>query len=156
MRDGFMYLAAVMDWAMRRILSWRLSNGMGTALCLDALRDTLRLAGRGPEIFNTDQGVQFTSLEFVGAVQSCGARVSMDGKGRWMDNRFIERFWRSMKQESVHLHELENGFKARRVIGQWIEFYNYERPHSALGGDSPGLVYDRLRREAGQESRLAA
>ena len=156
MRGGFMYLAAVMDWAMRCILSWRLSNGMGTAFCLDALYDALRLAGRGPEIFNTDQGVQFTSAEFVDAVQSCGTRVSMDGKGRWIDNRFMERIWRSLKHEAVYLQELANGFDAQRVIGQWFEFCNYERPHSALRGDSPGVVYDRLTQDADQGYRMAA
>ena len=110
-----------------------------------ALQYALRTAGRAPEIFNTDQGVQFTSADFVCAVQSCGAQVSIDGKGRWMDNRFIERVWRSLKQESVYLHELSGGNDAHRIIAAWFEFYNHERPHTALGGDSPATAYERLR-----------
>lgn len=144
-QGGFLHLVAVMDWATRRILSWRLSSGMGSEFCVAALQDALRTAGRVPEMFNTDQGVQFTSADFVCAVQSCGAQVPMDDKGRWMDNRFIERAWRSLKQEAVYLHELSGGLDAHRVIAAWFEFYNHERPHAALGGDSPARVYERLR-----------
>ena len=144
-RGGFPHLAAVMDWTTRHVLSWRLSGGMGTEFCVAALHDALRAAGRGPEIFNTDQGVQFTGADFVRAVQSCGAQVPMDGKGRWMDNRFIERLWRSLKQESVYLRELSGGLDAHRVIAAWFEFHNHERPHAALCGDSPARVHERLR-----------
>ena len=94
-----------------------------------------------------ESGVQFTSADFVSAVQSCGAQVSMDGKGRWMDNRFIERVWRSLKREAVYLRELASGIEAHRVIGEWLEFYNHERLHSALGGDSPAMAYERLTKE---------
>lgn len=148
MGSGFLYLVAVMDWATRCVLSWRLSNGMGAAFCVDALQDALRSTGRAPWAFNTDQGVQFTSAEFVSAVQACGARVSMDGKGCWMDNVFIERLWRSLKQEAVHLHDLSNGLAARRVIGEWFEFHNNARPHTALDGDSPARVYERLTQDS--------
>ena len=150
MRGGFLYLVAVMDWHTRCVLSWRLSNAMSADFCVDALQDALRDTGSAPEIFNTDQGVQFTSAEFVDAVQTCGAQVSMDGKGRWMDNVFIERLWRSLKHEAVHLHELANGIHAQEVIGAWFEFYNHIRPHRALNGDSPAIAYGRAANEPGQ------
>ncbi len=143
MRSGFLYLVTVMDWATRFVLSWRLSNCMDAAFCVAALDDALRSAERPPGIFNTDQGVQFTSVAFVDAVQGCGAQVSMDGRGRWMDNVFIERLWCSLKLEAVHLHELANGIKANRVIGGWIDFYNRVRSHSALGGITPATAYER-------------
>ena len=145
MHDGFLYLVAVMDWATRFVLSWRLSNSMETGFCVAALEDALHRADAPPSIFNTDQGAQFTSAAFVDAVQGCGAKVSMDGKGRWVDNVFIERLWRSLKCEAVHLHELANGIQANQVIGGWMEFHNHVRPHGALGGITPAMAYERKR-----------
>ena len=133
--QGYLYLAAVMDWASRCVLSWRLSNTMDSELCVEALAEAL-LQG-APAIFNTDQGAQFTSRAFTERVQASGAQCSMDGRGRCLDNVFIERLWRSLKYEAVYLHELADGFEAARVIGEWMEFYNGERPHSALGGRTP-------------------
>jgi putative transposase len=138
---GFLYLVAVMDWATRHVLSWRLSNTMDAGFCVEALAEALARYGR-PEIFNTDQGSQFTSLDFTGTIENAGIAISMDGRGRCMDNIFIERLWRSLKYEAVYLHELTDGFVARRVIGEWIDFYNTERPHSALAGRTPAEVYE--------------
>ena len=143
MRGGFMYLAAVMDWATRFVLSWRLSNSMDVGFCVDVLADALRL-GAAPGIFNTDQGAQFTSAAFTEAALACGARVSMDGRGRWMDNAFIERLWRFLKHEAVHLHDLVDGLEAHRVIGAWLAFHNDCRPHTALGGRTPRMAYEGL------------
>ena len=137
--QGYLYLVAVMDWASRHVLSWRLSNTMDSRLCIEALEAAL---GYGtPEIFNTDQGAQFTSLAFTERVLSAGARCSMDGRGRCLDNVFIERLWRSLKYEAVYLHELCDGFEAERVIANWMRFYTEERPHSALGGRTPSEAY---------------
>ncbi len=143
MRRGFVYLVAIMDWHSRRVLSWRLSNTMDASFCVEALEEALAMHGR-PAIFNTDQGSQFTSLAFTEAVRRAGARVSMDGKGRWMDNVFIERLWRSLKYECVYLHAPATGREARAVIGQWIDFYNTERPHSTFAGRTPDEVYHGL------------
>ena len=137
---GFLYLVAIMDWATRHVIAWRLSNTMDARFCLEALNEALARYGR-PEIFNTDQGSQFTSLDFTGVLSDAGIRISMDGRGRCMDNIFIERLWRSLKYEAVYLHELTDGFKAERVIGDWIDFYNTKRPHSALGGRTPAEAY---------------
>lgn len=136
MRRGFLYLAAIMDWATRRVLSWRLSNAMDTEFCIEALEDAFRLHAR-PEIFNTDQGSQFTSPRFTQPLLDATVKVSMDGRGRWMDNVMIERPWRSLKYECVYLHAFETGSAAREGIGKWMTFYNTERPHSALGGRTP-------------------
>jgi len=137
---GFLYLVAIMDWATRHVLAWRLSNTMDARFCVEALEEALARYGR-PEIFNTDQGSQFTSLDFTGVLKDAGVAISMDGRGRYMDNIFIERLWRSLKYEAVYLHELTDGFKAERVIRDWIEFYNTERPHSALGDRTPAEAY---------------
>ena len=137
---GFLYLVAIMDWASRHVLAWRLSNTLDARFCTDALEEALARHGT-PEIFNTDQGSQFTSLAFTGRLQEAGIRISMDGRGRCMDNVFIERLWRSLKYEAVYLHEIADGFTARRVIGEWIDFYNTQRPHSALGGRTPAEAY---------------
>ncbi|WP_302664678.1 IS3 family transposase [Alloyangia pacifica] len=136
MRRGFLYLVAIMDWATRRVLSWRLSNTMDTEFCIEALEDAFRLHGR-PEIFNTDQGSQFTSPRFTQPLLDATVKVSMDGRGRWMDNVMIERLWRSLKYECVYLHAFETGSAARAGIGKWMTFYNTERPHSTLGGRTP-------------------
>ena len=137
---GFLYLVAVMDWTTRHVLAWRLSNTMDARFCVEALNEALARYGK-PEIFNTDQGSQFTSFEFTGVLKGAGVAISMDGRGRCMDNIFIERLWRSLKYEAVYLHELTDGFKAERVIGAWIDFYNTERPHSSLDGQTPAEAY---------------
>ena len=137
--QGFFYLVAVMDWATRHVLSWRLSNTMDASFCVGALGDALVLAT--PEILNTDQGSQFTSEAFADRVLAAGVRFSMDGRGRFLDNIFIERLWRSLKYEAVYLYELRDGVEAERIIGSWIDFYNEVRPHSSLGGRTPGEVY---------------
>ncbi len=141
---GFLYLVAIMDWATRHVLAWRLSNTMDARFCVEALKDALARGGR-PEIFNTDQGSQFTSFDFTGVLKDADVAISMDGRGRCMDNIFIERLWRSLKYEAVYLHELTDGFKAERVIGEWIDFYNAERPHSARDGRSPAEAYGARR-----------
>jgi len=137
---GFLYLIAIMDWATRRVLAWRLSNTMDASFCVEALNEATAKYGK-PEIFNTDQGSQFTSFEFTGALKDAGIAISMDGRGRCMDNIFIERLWRSLKYEAIYLHEMTDGFVAERVIGEWMRFYNIERPHSALGGATPAEAY---------------
>ena len=136
MRRGFLYLVAVMDWATRKVLAWRVSNTMDVEFCLEALEEALARHGR-PEIFNTDQGSQFTSPRFTGVLQRAGVRISMDGRGRWMDNVFIERLWRSLKYECVYLHAFETGSELRAGLSKWIGYYNAGRPHSALAGRTP-------------------
>ena len=137
---GFLYLVAIMDWATRHVLAWRLSNTMDAGFCVEALAEALSRYGK-PEIFNTDQGSQFTSFDFTGVLKSADVAISMDGRGRCMDNIFIERLWRSLKYEAIYLFELTDGFKAERVIGEWIGFYNTERPHSSLGDQTPAEAY---------------
>ena len=137
--QGYLYLVAVMDWASRHVLSWRLSNTMDSQLCIEALEAALGNAT--PQIFNTDQGAQFTSFAFTERVLASGAKCSMDGRGRCLDNVFIERLWRSLKYEAVYLHELCDGFEAERVIASWMRFYTQERPHSALSGRTPSEAY---------------
>ena len=139
-RRGFLYLVAIMDWATRHVLAWRLSNTMDAGFCVEALKEAMARHGR-PEIFNTDQGSQFTSFEFTGSLKGAGVAISMDGRGRCMDNIFIERLWRSLKYEAVYLHDLTDGFVAERVIATWLDFYNTERPHSALDGATPAEAY---------------
>jgi putative transposase len=140
MQRGFMYLVAVMDWASRRVLSWRVSNSMDADFCIEALEEALACHGR-PEIFNTDQGSQFTSPRFTGVLEGAGIRISMDGRGRWMDNVFIERLWRSLKYECIYLHAYETGSELRAGVTTWVGHYNTRRPHSALGGRTPNEVY---------------
>ena len=137
---GFLYLVAVMDWASRKVLSWRLSNTLEASFCVEALEEALERYG-APEIFNTDQGSQFTSLEFTQALKAAGIKISMDGKGRWMDNVFIERLWRSLKYEQVYLSEYATGSEARAGIGWWMSFYNERRPHSSLDDLTPVEAY---------------
>ncbi len=137
---GFLYLVAIMDWATRHVLAWRLSNTMDACFCVEALTEALARYS-APAIFNTDQGSQFTSFDFTGVLKDVGVTISMDGRGRCMDNIFIERLWRSLKYETLYLHELSDGFKAERVIAEWIDFYNTERPHSSLGGRTPAEAY---------------
>jgi len=143
MRHGFLYLVAIMDWHSRKVLAWRLSNTMDASFCVEALQEVLATYGT-PQIINTDQGSQLTGFEWTDTVKNCGAKISMDGKGRWMDNVFIERLWRSLKYECVYLHALETGRQARAGIGDWIEFYNTQRPHSTFFGRTPDEAYNGL------------
>jgi putative transposase len=137
---GFLYLAAVIDWASRTVLSWRLSNTMDASFCVAALEDALARYGK-PEIFNTDQGSQFTGAAFTGALIEAGVRISMDGRGRWMDNVFIERVWRSLKYEDVYLRGYADGREAKAGIGEYFAFYNERRLHQALGYRTPMAVW---------------
>jgi putative transposase len=140
MRRGFLYLVAVMDWASRKVLSWKISNTMDAEFCVEALQEALDRFGK-PEIFNTDQGSQFTGQKFVKTLTDAGVRISMDGRGRWMDNVFIERLWRSLKYECVYLHAYETGSELRAGLVWWIGLYNGRRPHSALAGRTPAEFY---------------
>lgn len=140
MKDGFMYLVVVMDWYSRKALSWRLSNTMDTGFCVEALEEALRTHGT-PEIFNTDQGAQFTADDFTKVLRDRGIAISMDGKGRYLDNIFVERLWRSVKYEEVYLHAYENGTEARAGIERYLTFYNEVRPHQALGNQTPDSTY---------------
>lgn len=147
MERGFLYLVAVMDWYSRKVLSWRLSNTMDAGFCIEALKEALATYGP-PEIFNSDQGSQFTSTEFTDVLKKAEVKISMDGRGRWIDNRMIERLWRSLKYECVYLNAFETGSEARRGIGAWIKYYNEKRPHSSHGLLTPAEAY------AKQEPRL--
>ena len=137
---GFLYLVAIMDWASRAVLSWRMSNTMDTSFCVAALEEALARFGR-PDIFNTDQGSQFTSAAFTGVLIAAGMRISMDGRGRWMDNVFIERLWRSLKHEDIYLKGYADGREAYSGIAAWFAFYNTGRPHQALGNRTPMAVW---------------
>ena len=154
MAKGFLYLVAIMDWHSRAVLAWRLSNTLHADFCVEALEEALRRFGR-PEIFNTDQGSQFTSTDFTGVLKAHGITISMDGKGRCMDNIFVERLWRSLKYEEVYLHAYASVAEAKAGIGAWLNFYNEERLHQAHGYRTPRQIYeaqcpwiwdDRLRR----------
>jgi len=140
MARGFLYLVAIMDWYSRKVLSWRLSNTLDTEFCVDALQEALGHYGT-PEIFNTDQGAQFTSEAFTDVLKDAGITISMDGKGRWIDNVFIERLWRSLKYEEVYLKAYENVAEAIRAIGCYFQFYNNERRHQSLARLTPNEVY---------------
>jgi putative transposase len=169
MRRGFLYLVAVMDWATRRVLSWRLSNtiakrshGVMSAkptgdveFCIAALEEALARFGR-PVIFNSDQGSQFTSPRFTEVLTEAGVRVSTDGRGRWMDNVFIERLWRSLKYECVYLHAFETGSELRAGLTEWIGYYNGARPHSAVGGLTPDEAYAAIGAGGEETTKLAA
>ena len=144
-RCGFLYLVAIMDWATRKVLAWRLSNTLDASFCVDALNEAIAKYGK-PEIMNTDQGSQFTGSAWITTLTEADIKISMDGRGRYLDNIFIERLWRSFKQEAVYLHELQDGFQAKRVIKDWIEFYNSERPHTALDKRSPDDAFFDLQR----------
>ena len=140
MRAGFAYLVAIMDAYSRRILSWRLSNTADARFCVDALHEALACHGR-PEIFNSDQGSTFTSLAFTGVLEEHNVKISMDGKGRWIDNVFIERFWRSLKYEEVYLHAYEDLRQARSGIERYLAYYNHDRAHQSLENLTPEQVY---------------
>ena len=144
LESGWGYLVAIIDWHSRAVLAWRLSNTMTVDFCVDTLKDALRRHGK-PEIFNSDQGAQFTSPAFTGLLQAAGIAISMDGKGRATDNIFVERLWRSLKYEDVYLRNYATLAEAHVGIASWIGFYNHRRPHSALGNDTPMDVYRGLR-----------
>ena len=140
MAKGFVYLAVVLDWFSRRVLSWRVSITMEAAFCVATLEDALAKHGK-PEIFNTDQGSQFTGAAFTGVLQANGIAISMDGKGAWRDNVFVERLWRSVKYEEVYLHAYDTVSAARTGIGRYLDFYNRRRPHSSLDERTPDQAY---------------
>jgi putative transposase len=140
MARGFVYLAAVVDWFSRRVLAWRVSITMEAAFCIEALEEALARHGQ-PEIFNTDQGSQFTSAEFTGVLLAKGIAISMDGKGAWRDNVFVERLWRTIKYEEVYLRAYDSVGEARASIGRYINFYNRRRPHSSLDRRTPERAY---------------
>ena len=139
MARGFLYLVAIMDWHSRYVVAWRLSNTLEADFCVDALKEAL---GQGqPEVFNTDQGSQFTSLEFTQVLRDHGVKISMDGKGRYTDNIFVERLWRTVKYEEVYLKAYANAAEARKELGAYFRFYNNQRPHQALGYRTPAEVF---------------
>jgi putative transposase len=156
MARGFLYLVAVMDWWSRYVLSWGLSNTMESEFCIRAWEQALAEAGQAPLISNTDQGSQFTSPGFIDAVQSAGVEVSMDGRGRWIDNRFIERLWRSVKYEDVYLNDYGDGLSADRGLRQWFERYNRARPHQALDDATPVDWYRSAQSHGGKPARWEA
>ena len=141
MPKGFAYLVAVMDWRTRAVVSWKLSNTLDVGFCMEAFEEAVHHAGCVPEIFNTDQGCQFTSEAWTGMLESAGVRVSMDGKGRWMDNVFIERLWRSVKHEGVYLWAPRTVHELERLLEKWFADYNRLKPHQALDGLTPWEVY---------------
>jgi len=140
MRRGFLYLVAIMDWFTRKVLAWRISNTLEADFCVEALNEAVHKFGT-PEIMNTDQGSQFTSFAWTDRLRRMGTRISMDGKGRFLDNIFVERLWRTLKYECVYLHAWETGSQARAGVRKWVDFYNRKRPHTALGGKPPAIVY---------------
>ena len=152
--SGYLYLVAIMDWASRAVLSWRLSNSMAASFCIEALEDALATHGK-PEIFNSDQGSQFTSEAFTAVLSDAGIKISMDGRGRWMDNVFIERLWRSLKWEDIYLKHYGEACQARLGIAAWIEFYNSVRPHAALGNQTPMAVWKEALQTAGATRQKA-
>jgi putative transposase len=139
-KNGFLYLVAIKDWATRKVLTWRLSNTLDASFCVEALEEAIARYGK-PEIMNTDQGSQYTGAGWITTLTKADIKISMDGRGRYLDNIFIERLWRSLKQEAVYLHEITDGFQAKRIIDNWIEFYNSERPHTALDKRTPDIAY---------------
>ena len=144
MARGFVYLAAVVDWYSRRVLAWRLSITMEAGFCIEALEEALARHGK-PDIFNTDQGSQFTSQEFTAVLLEAGVAISMDGKGAWRDNVFVERLWRSIKYEEIYLRAYDSVGEARASIGRYLALYNGRRPHSSLDRKTPDQAYfDRL------------
>jgi putative transposase len=153
MAKGFVYLAVVLDWFSRRVLSWKLSITMEAAFCVETLEDALVNHGK-PDIFNTDQGSQFTCPAFTGVLTKHNVRISMDGKGAWRDNVFVERLWRSVKYEEVYLHAYDSVSAARDGIGRYLDLYNRRRPHSSLDGRTPDAAY--FRHESMPPIRLAA
>ena len=140
MAKGFIYLIAVMDWYSRKVLSWRVSTSMDTSFCIDALEEAIETYG-SPEIFNTDQGSQFTSEDFTGVLKANDIAISMDGKGRWVDNVFVERLWRSVKYEEVYLNAYDSVSEAKRRLGAYFERFNTKRRHQGFNGMTPDMLY---------------
>ena len=140
MRRGFLYLVVIMDWHTRKMLAWRISNTLEADFCVEALNEAIHKFGP-PEIMNTDQGSQFTSLAWTDRLRRSCVRISMDGKGRFLENIFIESLWCTLKYECVYLHTWETGSQTKAAIRRWMTFYNHQRPHLALGGKPPALVY---------------
>lgn len=140
MRQGFVYLTAVLDWASRRVLAWRVSNSLAADSCVEALEEAIHRYG-APQIMNTDQGSQYTSSAFIGVLESQGISISMDGKGCWRDNVFVERLWRSIKYEEVYLHGYDSVTTAKAGIARYLAFYNSCRPHQSLDGQTPDTLY---------------
>ena len=140
MARGFVYLAAVVDWFSRKVLAWRLSITLSADFCIEALEEALARHGR-PEIFNSDQGSQFTSVDFIKVLKDAEIAISMDGKGAWRDNVFVERLWRTVKYEEVYLRAYASVSEARASIGRYLSFYNGSRPHSSHGGQTPDQAY---------------
>ena len=157
MRRGFLYLVAIIDWYTRKVLSWRISNTLEAEFCVDALNEAIAKYGP-PDIMNTDQGSQYTSFAWTDRLRRSGVRISMDGKGRFLDNIFVERLWRSLKYECVYLHAWETGSQARDGIAKWVGFYNLKRPHSAHGGQPPAVVYwlQKDKMQLGQQEQRVA
>lgn len=145
MKDGWLYLVAIMDWYSRKVLAWRVSNTIDTAFCVEALQEALEAYGT-PEVFNTDQGATFTATAFTSVLVDHGVKISMDGRGRWRDNVFVERLWRSVKYEEVYLHAYEDGAQARAGLGAYFEFYNTQRRHQGLQGLTPDEAYHHNQR----------
>lgn len=142
MGQGFMYLVAILDWYSRKVVSWKLSNTMDTSFCIEGLEEGIKRYG-APEIFNTDQGSQFTSVRFTDILQRHSIKISMDGKGRWVDNVMVERLWRSVKYECIYLQEFESVQELKKVIEKYMDFYNHRRPHATFNGQTPEEVYTR-------------
>jgi putative transposase len=140
MKRGFVFLVAILDWATRKVLAHRVSTSMTPDFCVEALEEAIAQYGR-PEIFNTDQGSQFTSEDFTRVLKDHDVKISMDGKGRWVDNVFVERLWKSVKYEHVYLHAYESVSEAKQQLASYFEFYNTARPHSSLGGQTPDIAY---------------
>lgn len=148
MEKGHSYLIAIMDWHSRAVLAWSLSNTMDSVFCVRALKEAIETTGRTPEIFNTDQGSQFTGDDWISVLKEHGIQISMDGKGRWVDNVFIERLWRSLKYEKIRLWSYSTISELRGHIGEWMSYYNHERKHQALDYATPWSVYESSRKEA--------
>ena len=140
MKRGFVFLVAILDWATRKVLAHRVSTGMTSDFCVEALEEAIEKYGP-PEIFNTDQGSQFTSVAFTDVLKDHDIQISMDGKGRWVDNVFVERLWKSVKDEHVYLHAYDSVLEAKQQLASYFEFYNTRRPHSSLGGQTPDTAY---------------
>lgn len=154
LRKGFLYLVAIMDWASRKVLSWRLSNSLDADFCVAALKEALTKYGR-PKIFNTDQGSQFTSVSFTQVLKDADVKISTDGRARWIDNVMIERLWRTLKYDCIYLYTFETGTEVRKGLDKWINRYNKERPHSSLDDRTPHEAYWNLPRP-GVPVKLAA
>jgi putative transposase len=145
MRRGFAYLVVIMDWHSRAVLSWRISNTLDTAFCVEALHEARAVAGSWPEIMNTDQGCQYTSKAWIDVLKDAGVRISMDGKRRWIDNVMVERLWRSLKYEDIYMREYIDIVHLEAGVGRWMTFYNHQRPHQSHGYETPWAIWNSQR-----------